>query len=379
MLGLQTRLSSLAVSISCFAFVLLLAGCASSERPKPVPLGTNVSQMEVKTLWTNAIGEIGFPLEVQVVGKQVFVASGSGIVAAIDSVTGADVWRTNLATPLGAGVGSDGQISAVVSKENVLIVLDGSKPIWRHRLAASTHTAPFVAGGRVFTLSADRSINAFDALTGRKLWTQQRAGDALVLAQPGLLLAVGDTLVAGLAGKLVGTNPLNGAIRWESVVASARGTNEIERLVDVVSGYTRMGDKVCVRAFQYAVACVDAITGRGVWSKAANGSTGLTGNSEIVAGTEADGRVVAWRRLNGERMWAIDHLRFRALSTPLLLGRAIVVGDDSGLLHFLSKDDGNALNRIALDGSGISVAPALAQQTLVVITRKGVVHGLRAD
>ena len=370
--GRIARLGLLAISV-------FLAACAGPDRPKPAPLGANVPLLGIKAAWTNSIGAVGFPLDVRLVGNQIFVASGNGTVASIDASTGADAWRVSLNTPLSAGVGSDGQISAVVGKDNNLIVLDGPKVLWRQRLPAATLTAPFVAGGRVFTLSTDRTISGFDAVNGRRLWQQQRSGDALVLGQPGLLLAVGDTLVAGVAGKLLGLNPLNGVVKWETAVANPRGTNEVERLVDVVSGYSRYGDQVCVRAFQYAVSCVDGVSGRGVWSKPANGSTGLAGNFDVLVGTEADGKVVSWRRFDGERLWTSERLRFRVLTAPLLLGRAIVLGDDSGILHFLSKDDGAPLNRVQLDSSGISATPVVAQQTLVVVTRNGTVHGFRAE
>jgi outer membrane protein assembly factor BamB len=124
---------------------------------------------------------------------------------------------------------------------------------------------------------------------------------------------------------------------------------------------------------------VDAASGRGIWSKTANGNTGIAGNFDILLGTEADGKVVSWRRFDGERLWTSERLRFRVLTAPLLLGRAVVIGDDSGIVHFLSKDDGAPLNRIQLDSSGISVTPVLAQQALVVVTRNGTVHGFRPE
>lgn len=361
------------------SFAFLFSGCAGTEKPKPAPLGPNVALLGVKATWTNSIGTIGFPLDVRVVGNQVFVASGSGTVAAIDASTGADLWRTNLATALSAGVGSDGRISAVVSKDNLLIVLDGPKEIWRQKLPASTLTAPLVAGGRVFTVSTDRTTTAFDAISGRRLWQQQRTGDALVLGQAGLLVGIGDTLVAGLAGKLVGMNSLNGVVKWETAVANSRGTNEVERLVDVVAGYSRVGDQICVRSFQYAVACVDGASGKASWSKSANGNTGVAGNVDVLIGTEADGKVASWRRFDGERLWTSERLRFRVLTAPLLVGRVVVLGDDSGTLHLLSKDDGAPLNRVQLDSSGISATPVVAQQALVVVTRNGTVHGFRPE
>jgi outer membrane protein assembly factor BamB len=63
----------------------------------------------------------------------------------------------------------------------------------------------------------------------------------------------------------------------------------------------------------------------------------------------------------------------------LLLGRSVVVGDDTGLVHLLSRTDGSPLNRIATDGSGIAAAPAVAADTLVVVTRNGGVYGFRPD
>ena len=55
----------------------------------------------------------------------------------------------------------------------------------------------------------------------------------------------------------------------------------------------------------------------------------------------------------------------------------LVVGDAQGYLHVLSKDNGDTLSRISLDGSALAGAPVLAANTLVVVTAKGLVAGLR--
>ena len=94
-----------------------------------------------------------------------------------------------------------------------------------------------------------------------------------------------------------------------------------------------------------------------LWTKPANGGTGLGGDGEYVVGAESDGRVVAWRRDNGERAWVNDKLVHRGLGTPLLVGRSVAVGDSSGLLHVLSRTDGSLLNRVPTDGSAI-VSPS---------------------
>ena len=370
--------------ISSAVLVVTLAGCSlwssGNSKPMPADLGANVAVLGVRQAWTARIGSVaGLPLDVHSAGNVVTVASSDGVVAAIDARTGGDVWRVALSEPLSAGVGSDGKSAAVVSRSNTLIVLDAGRERWRQSMAAQVFTPPLVAGGRVFVLSADRSLAAFDAVSGRKLWSQQRPGEPLVLRQAGVLLAVGDTLVAGFSGRVVGLNPDNGSVRWEAPLASARGTNDVERLVELVGRTSRVGDSICARAFQTAVGCVNAARGAVTWTQPASGADGVHGDGEALFGAEGNGTVMAWRRSDGSRLWATDRLKHRKLTAPLLLGRSVVVGDDTGLVHLLSRTDGSPLNRIATDGSGIAATPAVAADTLVVVTRNGGVYGFRPD
>lgn len=359
-------------------FVAILAGCSflsSTNKPKPADLQPVSAVVSARQAWSNRIGTVNFPLDVNVAGTTIFVAGGDGAVAAIDSRTGVDIWRATVGGPIAAGVGSDGKIAAVVTQANDVVALQDGREIWRQKLSAQAYTAPLVAGGRVFVLAADRSVNAFDGQTGRKLWAQQRPNEPLVLRQSGVILAVGDTLVVGLAGRLAGLNPANGIIRWEAPIASPRGINDVERLVDLVGRVSRDGDIVCARAFQASVGCVNTARGSLLWTKPANGSQGIHGDDRFLFGTESDGVVQAWRRSDGERAWAIDALKYRNLTAPLVVGRSIAVGDFAGLIHLLSRDNGALLNRLTTDGSAIAAAPALAGNTLIAVTRNGGVFG----
>jgi outer membrane assembly lipoprotein YfgL len=365
-----------ATALAAIIFVAALSACSSKpERPKPAELAPNAALLGVRLAGTARLGEVNFPLQAQVNGTSVTLAGSDGTVAAIDAASGRDLWRGSVGAPIAAGVGSDGQRAAVVTTSNDLVVLSAGKELWRHRMQAQVYTAPLVAGARVFVLAADRSVTAFDGQTGRRLWSQQRPGEPLVLRQAGVLMAVGDTLVAGLAGRLVGMNPVNGSARWDAPIATPRGTNDVERLVDLVSGVSRMGDVVCVRAFQASVGCVNAARGAVLWSKPANGAFGVGGDDARVYGTEADGRVVAFRRDNGERAWSSDRLQYRGLTAPLAVGRSVAIGDSTGFVHLLSREDGTPLNRLTTDGTAVAAQPVLAGGTLLVVTRGGGVFG----
>ena len=350
-----------------------------SAKPQPAELQSFSAVVSARQAWSARVGPVNFPLDVNVFGSVVFVAGSDGTVASIDARSGVDVWRMTVGAPIAAGVGSDGKVAAVVTQSNDVVAIQDGREIWRQKLSAQAYTSPFVAGGRVFVLAADRSVSAFDGQTGRKLWTQQRPNEPLVLRQSGVILAVGDTLVVGLAGRLAGLNPSNGTVRWEAPIASPRGINDVERLVDLVGRVSRDGEIVCARAFQASVGCVNTARGSLLWTKPANGSQGISGDARFVFGTESDGTVQAWLRSSGEKGWSTDRLRYRNLTAPLVVGRSVAVGDFAGFIHLLSREDGSLLNRLPTDGSAIASAPVLAGNTVVAVTRNGGVFGFTPE
>ena len=356
---------------------LALAACGTSK-PKPAELGPNVALLAVNQAWSGQIGKVNFPLQVQVVGEQLMLASSRGDVVTLDGATGREVGRVAVGANLVAGVGSDGKRLAVVTDAAQLVALAGGKEIWRKGLGAQTYTAPLVAGGRVFVLGGDRSVRAYDGESGQLLWNQQaRQQEPLVLRQSGLLSAVGNTLIVGQGGRMSAMDPSDGHLLWEAPIASPRGTNDVEKLADLVAPAARDGELVCARAFQTSVGCVDTRTSQMLWTKKANGATGLALDGDKVFGVEADGVIHAWSRAGGEGKWNSSRLRYRQLSAPLVLGRSVIVGDGGGLVHMLSREDGSPLNRMSTDGSRIVAPPVQVGNNLVVVTEKGGVFAFR--
>jgi outer membrane protein assembly factor BamB len=360
----------------------LLACSSTTEKPKPTELMANVPLINMRLAWSAKVGAIDFPLEVASANRTdspaITIASSDGALVNLDSSTGREVWRSNVGAPVTAGVGSDGLLSAVVTNANEVVVLNNERVIWRYTLNTAVYTSPLVAGGRVFVLGLDRSVNAFDGRTGRKLWVQKRSSESLILRQAGVLLAIDDTLVVGLSGRLVGLNPLDGNIRWEVPIATARGTNDVERMIDVIGRVSRERDIVCARAFRAAVGCVNTSNGSLVWSKPAAGSVGVYGDNRAVFGVENDGKIIAWNRSNGERLWSTDRLQYRNLTAPVVIGKSIAVADSTGQVHLLSREDGSPLTRFSTDGSAV-VASTLVGNTLIVVTHNGGVFGFSPE
>lgn len=356
---------------------LMVAGC-SSDKPVPTPLATFTPKLAVQSLWRQDLGKPPVGLQVVALGDRVVLASRDGEVVTLNAQTGAVLSRVDVHGKLSAAVGSDGLRSAVVTDDNELVVVDARRELWRVRLAARVVTAPLVAGERVFVQAVDRSVEAYDALDGRKLWSFSRPGEPLSLAHPGVLLAFKDTLLVGSGARLLSLDPLLGQVRGEVAVGQPRGTNEVERLADLAGPAARVGDTVCARSFQVAVSCVQPDRSTVLWTRPQAGYRGVAADQDYVFAADASDRLSAWKRAAGDIAWTSERMRHRGLSAPLATAQAVVFGDADGWLHFLSRDRGETLQRLPTDGSGITSAPVQVGSVLLVVTRRGGVHAFRA-
>ena len=103
-----------------------LSACSmfgSKDAPKPLDLGANPAKIAVHQAWTAKLGsEVPLAMPALVQGNSVTVVTKDGSVTTLDGATGSQVGKFSAGEPLTAGVGSDGQSSAVVTQSNQLMV-----------------------------------------------------------------------------------------------------------------------------------------------------------------------------------------------------------------------------------------------------------------
>lgn len=358
--------------------VALLSACSMGpDKPKPTPLVDIKPQITGRVVWSSRVSSVEFPLTVAVNSGRFTVADSDGTVMAIEAETGRVVWKGSAGAVLSAGVGSDGRVAAVVTREGNLVALEDGKVLWQMPLGFKVVTAPLVAGGRIFVVGIDRSVSAFDAQDGASLWSVKRPGDALSLSQTGVIVPFKDTLLVGQGAKLAGLDPSNGTVRWDLTMATPRGTNEVERLADLVGPSARVGDFICARSFQAAVGCVNAQLGTPLWSRNLGGRKGIAADAQYVVAADASDRITAWKMNSGDVAWTSDAFLHRELSAPASLGPVVVFGDLEGNLIFLSVDRGATQLRVSTDGSPLAAAPVTSGMTLLAVTRNGGLFALR--
>ncbi len=361
------------------ALALLLAACAS-DRPEPKPLEEFEAKIAGRQVWLDQLGPLRFPHVPAARDGMFFLAASDGSVRAVVAETGREVWNADAGGEIAAGVGSDGRFTSVVTRTNEVVAFDGKgAELWRKRVPAAVVSPPLVAGERIFVKTVDRVVHAFDAQDGRRLWVYQKPGDPLTLAQPSVLAAYRNTLLAGQGPRLAALEPTSGTLTWDVPLATPRGTNEVERLADLVGPPVRTGNRYCARAFQAAVACVDAERGTLLWSRNVGGTRPLAGDAERVIGADASDRVTAWRADSGDVLWTNEKFMHRGLSGMLAVGPVVVFGDADGYVHFVSAATGDTQLRLATDGSPVVGVPVVSGNTVLLLTRNGGVFAFRPN
>ncbi|CAG4886260.1 outer membrane protein assembly factor BamB [Paraburkholderia gardini] len=372
-----------AVPVACAMTVLTMAACSSTkdERRVPTPLTEFKPVLDVQQTWKSSVGKAGRYLFAPVaVGNAVYAAGENGSVAKIDAQTGKDIWRTKVDDDLSAGVGSDGNLTAVGAlKGGVFVLGPDGKLLWKGTAPGEIISPPLVGNGLVVVRTVDGQITAFNAQTGEQKWNyRNRAVPLNLRVSSGMTFAGDQAVLAGFpGGAFAAINLHTGDAFWQTPVSYPKGVTEVERINDVTGAPALVGAQTCAVTFQGQIGCFDANSGRAVWERKFSSTSGLAEDDTVVVAGDDWAVMHAFDAATGRPLWTNDKLKSRDVGVPFLLGHAAVVGDFEGYVHFLSRDDGSFVARMKTDGSAITAAPVLAGDTLVVQTHDGDLYGFR--
>lgn len=370
-----------AVKLAGAAVMLALTGCGSlnpfgshAPRNPPVALVDFKPSMTVRAAWTAALGKAsGHVFSPAAAGASVFAAAADGTVARFDAASGKAIWRINAGSALSAGVGTDGSTVAVAGEKGKVFAFDADGKLrWKAQTSSEVLSAPAVTADLVIVHSVDNRIAAFDVATGSRRWFLQRTTPALTLrSAPGIVTSPVAAYAAMPGGRLLAMTMNNGAPLWEVAVGDPRGATELERVSDTSGNPVLIGRDICAVAFQGRVACYDVSGGNARWSKDWSSNVGIGADERAIYAVNMVGAVAAFSRESGASLWRNDKLGYRGLSAPVVFGRSVAVGDALGYIHFLSREDGAFIGRMATDGSPVQGTPVVAAERVIFQTQAG--------
>jgi len=344
----------------------MLGGCASwfekSSRPDPTPLAQINDTQPMVVKWSESVPatQPGSFAPVYFHGD-ILLADASGTVRTFNADRGRQVASFELKRELTAGVGVSDDSLYVGTADGTLLAVDRvtGKVRWEQRLSSMTLEAPAVGGQVVVVRTNDDRVTGFSVADGKQLWTESNYMPQLTVRNTGSLNALGsDVVLAGLSGgKLQVIAQSTGNLLWEGVVATPKGSTELERITDVVSRPLYNAGQVCAVSYQGRVACFDAKSGNLMWARDVSSSRELAMDEHNVYVSADDDAVWAFDRSTGRNVWRQDALKYRGLSAPAIVGRFVLVVDAQGVAHLLSMDSGTIVGRAEIGTSGFVAQP----------------------
>jgi len=372
-----------------FAALLVMAGCSKDKDVEPPAKLVNFpAKLPVKELWGDKVGggkkqvKLRLGLGPAYDDGLVFAASDKGELAAVNLETGHQVWvkkfkKMQLSAGPGAGLG----MVIVGSTKGWVIALEAAsgKERWRVRINSELLSAPAISDKVVVMRSVDGRLHGFDAGSGKELWSVEQQVPRLSLRGTAVPVIAKEIAVSGFDnGKVMAVSLMTGDTVWDTALATPHGRTELDRLVDVDSAVSIIGDNVFATGFQGRTAMIALDSGQIWWAHDMSSYRGLAADGENLYVTESDGNVVALRQRDGSEIWRNDKLKRRGLSTPAVTDTAIAVADYQGYLHWLDKQTGELVARERIAKFRVSNPPIAIKDTVVVLTDSGKLAAYRA-
>ncbi len=370
----------LCVAVSACGSIKKLTNTFSGEDNSmpPTPLTSISQRLDVIELWSTNVGEGSdekyLKLTPALLDDRAYIADNRGDLEAIDTKTGKSIWEIDTDQPISGGPEATDTLIIVGTQEAEVLAYDpvNGEELWRSEVSSEVLSTPKVSNGIVVIRTIDGKIFALDENSGKRLWIYDRNVPALTLRGTSNPVIDSGLVFAGFdGGKLAAIELGTGKLLWETRIAQARGTTELDRMIDIDSEPVIDAGVIYVTTFQGNVAAVELETGRIQWFREISSHAGLSVSDEYVFVSDAQSNIWALDRYSGDSVWKHDKLLARAVTAPASVGDYVVVGDLEGFLHWMDSATGEFVARTRLTESKILAPPIVYDEKLYAYSSDG--------
>lgn len=332
-----------------------LAACSNDDDEviPPSPLPVFKSDVQVKKLWTQNVGDgvddVYLNLKPAVTERWVFAAAISGELVKIDRATGDVVWEVETERTITGGVSAAYGVVAFGTGDGEVVVLNEEDGVilWSKKLDGQIMAAPAIAADHILVQTLSGRLHGLKREDGAVAWLYDTSIPILTLRGESSPVVVGEVTLAGFAnGKLAALDTNTGFVGWERSIGQSEGRSELERLIDLDGRFWVSGKTVYAVTYQGNASAIDIPSGRLLWTRKMSSYSGVSEFLSQLYVVDDDGKLAALDAVSGTDLWLQEGLRGRRLSAPTAYDRYVVVGDFAGYLHWLSYQDGSFKARV---------------------------------
>lgn len=308
---------------------------------------------------------------------RVFTLDAAARVTAISS-SGAVTWRTSLVPEkatdtdgYGGGLAAEGGRLFVATGHGIVAALDmqGGKKLWDKFVGSPVRSAPTVGGGRVIVVTTDGRTVALSGHDGAEQWSYRglpERASLLLSASPALS---GDVAVVPYSsGDIVALRASDGTVAWQDSLSRSRAASSLGSMSDAASPAIDGGTVFAIGHAGRMIA-TEVSTGERVWSVNVAGihMPYVAGDSVYVVDTS--GQLVAMGKRDGKALWTTRLSGGKSWAGPVLAGGRLWLASDTGKLVGVNAAGGKVEAQLDL-GAPVYIPPVVANGRMYVLTDK---------
>jgi eukaryotic-like serine/threonine-protein kinase len=318
-------------------------------------------------------GPLPFTTMPLVQDDRVYVADGSGIVAALDAANGRRIlWEHATGSPARGAPALLGDLLILGTDAGDVIALataDGA-PVWHQAIGSSPISGSMLeADGRIYVGNEDGTFVALDGRTGARLWTADVGGPVT----RGAALADGVVYVGATGGRFSALDATTGKDRWRVEL----GPGDVGTPL-VGPGAVFVGRGLLAPDGPHDVVALDRADGANRWAfRAPSGRQVFPGAlaNGFLYGVSDDGSIYALDPASGARRWTVAAASAQLGTLGSIVGNVLYVTTaDRNVQAF---DATTGIHLWTVNVVGVPTQAAVVDGSLFVGTSLGHVYALR--
>ncbi len=327
-----------------------------------------------------------------VVDNVIYTLDARGKVSAHETGKGnKELWHHNVVKHkgkrkdfAGGGIAVMGEQLFVATGSDEIVALDRKegKERWRKPLGNVVRATPLAISGGVFVITIDNHLYAIDARDGHVVWTHAGAVENIGVFGAASPVAAPRVLVAPYSsGEIYGLHPATGEEVWvgnlgySALESSGTVLNDID-ITPVVSG------NVMYAAGNAGILyAVDADSSRRIWHQELSSVRGIWPAGDFIYVTAGANEVACLQAATGEVKWVVSLPRYKdadakkgtiLLSGPVLAGEQLLVPASNGVLFVLSPYDGTIKKQVNIP-EGVTQPPVVEGGKIYLLSDAAIV------